>query len=220
MERGRAVRAAAVRSPQCHRRRRGTNRCFHSDGALATHLREPGRRFPGKAASRRTIYTLEDEVARPRASGITGRAWGAGYCRAAGCSPGKTRNSCCGSAGRWRHTPWRAGRSGSLLCGRCYTLARGAQTVCLSVRGRRREVNCSAGGGGGGGAAVFELERARSSVALCFLPPPSQNLCECVVVVVVFFFFLLLMVFRRGYVSRSLLRPPTLEALRRCLRVD
>ena len=97
------------------------------------------------------------------------------------------------STGRWRHTPplradGRAGGRSGLLCGRCYTLARGAQTVCLSVRGR--EVNCSAGGAGAAVAAarpsVLELEEggrkggARALSPSCRLAP-SQNLCECVV---------------------------------------
>ena len=89
--------------------------------------------------------------------------------------------------------------------------ARAALVRCVCVgdvthsrAGRRLSGYLSVGGGElRGGRPSW----SRSARARCFLPPSSQNLCECVEV---FFFFLLLLwtVFRRGYVSRSLLGPP------------
>ena len=118
-------------------------------------------------------------LARPRASGMARRSSGAGDCRTAGCSPSSQNTR--------QLLPTRSlppdggtcsGRAAGLLCGRCYTLARGAQTVCLSVRGR--EVNCSAGGAGAAVAAarpsVLELEeggRKGGARAQSFLPPRS-----------------------------------------------
>ena len=137
------------------------------------------------------------------------------------------------STGRWRHTPplradGRAGGRSGLLCGRCYTLARGAQTVCLSVRGR--EVNCSAGDAGAAVAAarpsVLELEEggrkggARALSPSCRLAP-SQNLCECVASASVAVGLPLLLPaspnLRRGWICISLSsnfqRPSTLTGL-------